>query len=243
MSSRKVPRHLLLVAGLALGVSALEPARAAADESPGSVIVAHGSGEVHVRPDSVRIDVGVEAQAATLDQARTQVSTAMAHVLDAIHALNLPGVTVETRQVRFNPVYGEAREGHPPAIVGFSADNHILVTARHAPDAELAARSARLVDTALNAGANAVGSIEFFLADSSHAEDEALTLAVANAESDAQVMAQAAHVTIGGPVWIEESSASRVPRSLAMEAALVSTPIEVGDVTIQSSVTAKFTFH
>ena len=75
----------------------------------------------------------------------------------------------------------------------------MLVTAPSAPEAELAARAGRIVDAALAAGANNVGSIDFFLADPSEAEDQALTLAVHNAESDAQTIALAAGVTLAGP--------------------------------------------
>jgi uncharacterized protein YggE len=240
MFSRKYQWHLVLAAGLVLGGAA--PAHAA-DEAQSALIVAHGTGEVRVRPDAVRVDLGVEARATTLEEARRQVNGSMQHVLDAIHRLELPDLVVETRQISFNPVYDTQRDGTLPAIIGFSAGNHVQVTARSIPEADLADRAARVVDAALSAGANSVGGVDFFLADSSHAEDEALTLAVQHAESDAQTMAQAAHVTIVGPTWIEESFTSSPPRSLAMAAALVSTPIEVGDLVIQSNVTAKFAFR
>src|SRR5215468_2348983 len=96
MSSRKYHKHLLLAAGLLLGGIALSPADAAADEHSRSLIVARGTGEVRVRPDSVHVDVGAEAQAATLDEARSQVSSTMAHVLDALRGLGLPDLTIES---------------------------------------------------------------------------------------------------------------------------------------------------
>jgi uncharacterized protein YggE len=237
MFSPKYLRHLLLAAGLVLGGAA--PAHA--DEAQSALIVTHGSGEVHVRPDAVHVDLGVEGRAATGEEARQQVNGSMQHVLDAIHRLDIPDLAIETRQISFNPVYNSPRDGSPAAIVGFSASNHVVVTARSIPEADLAARAARIVDTALSSGANNLGGIDFFLADSSHAEDEALTLAVQHAEAAAQTMAQAAHVTIVGPTWIEESFAGAAPRAMAM--ALVSTPIEVGDIVIQSNVTARFAFH
>lgn len=249
MSTRKYLQHPLLVAALALGGIVMPPAHAVADEDASpedashQVIIARGNGSVRVRPDSVRVDIGAESQATTLDEARRQVSGAVTRVLDALHKLNLPELTIETRQVRFNPVYGTARDGHVPLIIGFSASNHVLVTAKHAPEGELAARSAQVVDAALDAGATNVGSIDFFLADSSRAEDEALTLAVQNAESDAQTIAKAARVTLSGLIWLEEGSATRVPRAFALEAPTIATPIEVGDITIESNVTAKYAFH
>lgn len=243
MSSRKHRRQLLLLAGLSLGALAAPPAQAEGDVAQPAVIVARGSGEVHVRPDSVRVDLGVEIQSPTLEEARRTAGAAMQHVLDALRALGIPNLTLETQNVHFSPVYGSSRDNQPPAIVGYSASNHVLCTATHAPEAELAARSARIVDTALTAGANSVGSIDFFLADSSEAEDDALTRAVKNAASDAEVMARAAGVTLAGPVWIEEANATRMPRALSMEAAMVSTPVVVGDLVITAHVTTKYAFR
>src|ERR1700691_1538290 len=80
MSSRKHLRHGLLVAALGAFGLALHSARAAADDSSpraDAVIVAQGTGEVSVRPDSVRVELTVEAQTDTLDAATSRVSTAM----------------------------------------------------------------------------------------------------------------------------------------------------------------------
>jgi len=242
MVSRNSLKHPLLIAALALGALAAVPAHAAPEDAGNrSVIIARGSGEVRVRPDSVHIDVGTDAQAVTLDDAKSNVSAAMGKVLDALRAL--PGLTLETRTIRFSPVYSSAKEGRAPSIVGFTASNRVLVTAQNIPQADLAARAARIVDVALQSGANDVGGLDFFLADPSQAEDEALTLAVQSAASDAQTIAKAAGVSLAGLVWLEEGSAAHAPRSFSLEAAAAATPIAVGDISIESSVTAKYAFH
>ncbi len=244
MASRYSLKHPLLVGALALGGLVAVPAHAAPDDlGTRSVIIARGSGEVRVRPDSIHIDVGTDAQATTLDDAKSRVSDAMTRVLEALHALPLRDLTIETKTIRFSPVYSPAKEGRGPAIVGFTASNRVLVTAEKIPEADLASRSAQIVDAALSAGANDVGGIDFFLADPSQAEAQALTLAVQNAASDAQTIAGAAGVTLAGLVWIEEGSASHAPRSFSLEAAAVSTPIAVGDITIESDVTARYAFR
>jgi uncharacterized protein len=244
MSSRNHLKHPLLACALALGGLASVPAHAATDDAGArSVIIARGSGEVRVRPDSIHIDVGTDAQATTLDDAKSRVSTAMEKVLDALHALPLRNLTIETKTIRFTPITSPAKEGRGPAIVGFTASNRVLVTAKSIPEAELASRAGQIVDAALQAGANDVTGLDFFLADPSQAEDEALTLAVQNAASDAKTIAAAVGVTLAGPVWIEEASASHAPRSFSLEAAVVSTPIAVGDITIESEVTVKYAFR
>jgi hypothetical protein len=247
MSSRKILKHSFVVAALALVGPALAPAPAAADDVSDSaaqaVITTHGSGEVDVRPDSVRVDVGVEAQAATLEQARTQANAAMTRAIAALRSLNLPDLTISTRQLRFSPVYAPPKNDMPPSIIGYSASNHVTVTSQNASIDELPARAARIVDTAMNAGANNVGSIEFYLADPSTAEDEALARAVENARHDAEVMARAAGVTLGALASMEEATALRVPRMYALAASAPATPIEVGSITISSDVTARFSFR
>ena len=119
-----------------------------------------------------------------------------------------------------------------------------------APDfRKLAERAAAIIDAALGAGANAMGGVDFFLADPSQAQSQALTLAVQNAGDDAETMAKAAGVTLLGVISIEESSASRTPRfmPLAMsfsgsQRGIAPTPIEVGEITYTSDVTAKYAF-
>ena len=86
MSARKYLKQLGLLAGLALGGAVLAPESAAADDSPrdASLIVVQGLGEVHVRPDSLSVDVGVESRAPTVDQAREKVNATMHRVIDAV---------------------------------------------------------------------------------------------------------------------------------------------------------------
>jgi uncharacterized protein YggE len=234
-----------LLAGVLALAGILFTVRAAADDDGGrSVIIIRGTGEVRARPDSVRVEVGTEAQAPTLDAVREQVSGSVSRIVRALRAMDIPNLTVETADLRFNPVYAASKEGEVPSIVGYAASNRVLVTTKQAPDTELSNRAARIVDAALQAGANQIGGLDFFLADSTSAESQALTLAVENAARDADIMARAAHVTITGPVSLEEASAARVPRALTIAAApLASTPVEVGDIIIQSSVTAKFAFR
>jgi uncharacterized protein len=242
MSSRKQRGHRLLVAGLGLGAFAILPALAAADglDARRAVIVAQGTGEVHIQPDSIRVTLSVEAQADTLDAATSQVSTAMSAVLDAVHRLALPGLAIETQQVQFSPVYGG---NTVQTITAYGASNQIQVTLQNVAEAELAADAAEIVDAALHAGANRLGGVEFFRADPSAAEDKALTLAVQNAKQDAETMARAAGVTLTGPVSIEESSASRVPLVGADFAATISTPIEAPALDVQANVTVKYGFE
>lgn len=247
MSPRKYLKHLGLLAGLALAIAA--PSGASADDEAGDaasdvpLIVVHGSGEVRVRPDSLTVDVGVEARAETLEKARSQVNLAMQRVLEAVRALNLPDLTTETRILQVSPVYAPARDNQAPRIIGYAASNHIAVTIVRVPVEELGNRGSLILDKALGAGANSIGGLDFFLADPTAAEDEALAAAVRDAKRDAQTIASAAGVTLGPIQSVEEAGGLRpLPRALKFEA-IASTPIEVDDIVVQNNVTARFTFR
>jgi uncharacterized protein YggE len=245
MSARKYLKQLGLLAGLALGGVVLAPQGAAADDSPGDarLIVVQGSGEVRVRPDSLRVDVGVASSAPTVGQAREKVNATMRRVIDAARALGIPGLTVETRILNVTPVYDSRPSGEPPSIVGYSASNHVAITSRSAPVDELGERGSRIIDAALDAGANNVGGIDFFLDDPTPSQDEALADAVRDAQRGAEVIARAAGVTLGPLTSVEESPGMRVvPRAVRL-GAIPSTPVEVEDIVVQSNVTAKFTFR
>ena len=244
MSRRKPFEQALLLAGLALMGVSLAPLHASADEAGDArVIVAHGSGEVRVRPDSLEVDVGAESRAATLDEARRDVDAGMRRVIDAVRALGLPNLTLQTSVLQIQPIYAPIKGGADiPAIIGYTAGNRVTVTLEPGSPDALGDQASSILDAAVGAGANTLGSVRFYLADPSAARDQALTAAVQAAARDAATMASAAGVTLGPLSSIEESSgASIVPRALSLQVA--STPIEVGDVSVTSDVTAKFSIE
>jgi hypothetical protein len=248
MFRRKLLGQTLVLSVLTLGAAAIAPADASAAAveplNRQQLIVAHGTGNVHVRPDSLRVDVGVETEAATLDRARSEVNEGVRKVVEAVRALNIPGIKIETRVLRFNPVYAPQKDQKPPAIIGYGASNHVVVTTLEAPLGELGERAAHIVDASLNAGANSIGGLDFFLKDPSQAQADAIRAAVQAAERDAEAMAAASSVTLAGLASMEESGPRYAPRSLSLDLeAIAATPVEVGEVTIQSSVTARYYFR
>jgi uncharacterized protein YggE len=242
MSPRKLFTHLGILGGIGLA-GAAAPSSAAADDQQAQVIIVHGEGEVRVSPDSLSVDVGSEARGTTLDQARDQVSRTMTAVTDALRALQIPDLTIQTEALSVNPIFGPRHGDAPPAIIGYAASLHASVTVRSVPVAELGDRGSRILDTALTAGANSVGGLDFFLANPSSAEQAALSTAVKAAQQDAETIALAAGVQLDGLYNLEETPGMHLVPRAAAPSALASTPVEVQDLLIQSSVTARYAFH
>ncbi len=254
-----------LIAGLALGAMTLAPKDAWSDEAqPGgatgaeereveirkeqALIIVRGQGRISVSPDSLRVTLGVEAQETTLAAARTKVNQRMEAMINALKALGIPELSLKTSYLQYNPVYERPKVGIDQSgsqkLIGYRASNQITATLLERPVDELGARAATIVDTALDAGANTIQNISFFLNDEGNAQIHAIELAVQDAERIAKAMAKVAGVGITGLVSMEVGSTGRgdvfgeaVPKS-----AYRTPTLEVGDIEIVRTVTVRFAF-
>jgi uncharacterized protein len=251
MALLKNVKQRLVLTGLMFGVVTGLPRSAAAganDKPSGGsreVITAQGYGELRVRPDSLRTSVGVEVRATTLEKARSAVNTKMQQLIQALTALRIPSASLQTQTLQFYPIYGEERD-KPRKITGYSATNRVSVTVLGATPTDLGEHASRLIDTALQNGANVVGGVDFFLRDTSAAQGRALATAVENAGQNAQAMADAAKVRITKLQSLEDQAEGGfTPLRFDVAARVASnagTPIETGEIVVSSSVTARFCF-
>src|SRR4051794_22080472 len=99
MTPMKRLERSLILSGLIFGMTALLPSQVSAAEedsrecAASRVITTSGHGEVRVPPDSLRVSVGVDVQAAALDEARDKAATEMQAVTSALHGLEIPNLT------------------------------------------------------------------------------------------------------------------------------------------------------
>ena len=244
-----------LFAGLLYAVMALTPSPAAAHETPGSgedqararLITTTGVGEVRIRPDALRVVVGVQAQAQTVEQAQNEVNTRMARVLQAIRNLRIAGLVLQTETLSIFPVYAPHEGNELPRIVGYRASNNVSVTVRGPAPENLGAQASRIVGAAVGAGANALGGISFFASDLRDAEQRSLREAVNDAQRNARTMADAAGVALG-PLTALNGAPERGGRQFSgmalREAAFdAPAPIETGEIVVTSRVTASFSIQ
>jgi uncharacterized protein len=245
------PLSLLFLAaplvGLAGPVEAAEErdARCTCEEAE-SILTVTGRGEVHVRPDSVRVRVAVETQAERASPAREEANRKAQAIVSAVKALGVPGLSLETQAANLTPVYSSRENEDHPTIIGYRAENALLVTITEAKEEELGALASRVIEAAEQAGANSVRGIDLFVKDENEARARALRAAVADAEAKAQAVADTGGLTLvqmksvdtgdaGSPVPIGIRGAMAMDESAAP-------PIETGEQTIAASVTVRFVF-
>lgn len=226
-----------------------EPANSEEEAESRRVTVA-GLGEVMVEPDSMRTSVSVRARAETLSQARAEAGTKTRAVLQALEGLGIQALQVRTVEITVNPILERQAVGDdtPPRIIGYEAESRLSVALRNVSIEELRALGSRILDTALAAGANVVGGVDFFLNEPREAHRLALAAAVRDAQENAKVVADTANVTLSGLHTITTVAAEsygyaqQAMMSDALETSVSGFPVEPGEIRVTTQVTASFLF-
>jgi uncharacterized protein len=246
-----VARTAVVAIVAVIGLVALAPALAHAPRAAAQVstdpsgstsvqtgISVQGTGIVTVTPDQATLSVGVQQQAATASAAQQAASAAMNKIIAAVKAVGVADADLATQWISLQPRYDNGPTGNlPPKVSGYQANQSLQVTVRHLD------KTGAVIDAAVSAGANQVGGVSFSLGDPSAATAQARAAAVADARQRARALAQAAGVTLGAPVWINEVSApSPIPFAAAAPAAgmAASTPIQAGTTQVEVDVQVTF---
>ncbi|MDI1445575.1 SIMPL domain-containing protein [Polyangium sp. 6x1] len=210
-----------------------------------------GLGEVMVMPDSLRTSISIRARAETLAEARAEAARKTRAVMQALEELRIQDLQVRTAEITVTPIperQPEVGESTEPRIIGYQADSTLSVALRGVGREVLRVQGPRILDSALGAGANVVGGIDFFLSKPREAHRLALAAAVRDAEENAKVMAGAAsielraHRTLSTEVATSIDYAQQALYSGAMEAGTVEFPVEPGEIRVTAQVTVSFEF-
>lgn len=189
-----------------------------------------GEATVSVQPDQAQIAVSVVTQAQTAQAASSQNAAAVTAVIGQLNALLGPSADIKTISYSLTPVYSYS--GQQATLTGYSASNTIQVTTGDL------STTGKIIDTAIQAGANQISSLQFGLKDDTAARTQALKLATAQAKTKADAMASGLGMKLGMVQVIQEGYAVRgTTQQLTGAAAAAATPVQSGTVSVQANVT------
>ncbi|RVV99801.1 DUF541 domain-containing protein [Mesobaculum littorinae] len=180
-------------------------------------ITVQGTGTTRLAPDMATITLGVTAEAPEAADAMADTQRRAAEVLDTLVAAGVEDRDVQTSSVELYPRRDDSeasrQQGEPP-IVGYVATNRMTVRVRDLADL------GPLMDDVVGAGSNLFQGLSFGLSEPEPAEDEALADAVEDARRKAEILAQAAGVTLGQLERMDESGGNRPypPQMMEMRA-------------------------
>jgi uncharacterized protein YggE len=202
-----------------------------------------GTGRVTVTPDLGLLDLGVEAQAATVAEAREQAATAMTSIMDVLTGAGIEERDIRTQFFNIQPKYVWNETKRQQEIVGYRVTNTVNVKVR-----DLEAMGT-LIDQVSTAGGNLtrINSIRFTVEDTNQFATQAREAAVKQAMEKAQQFAQLTNSTLGKLAYIAEVGANvPVVRDFALEervaaaSAAPPTPISQGEMDITVTMQAVF---
>ena len=182
-------------------VSPVSAVQAESLAAPRTITVV-GEGRVSMEPDIALINVGVEARAKTVSEAKDEVDTQMA---DIAHALQSAGVAEKDIQTSSYYIH-YMRESIPNGRVGsaleiqeeYSVSNMVRVTVREV------GKAGDVLDAVVQAGANQVYGVSFTVSDESTWKSHARAKAITDARSRAQELANLADVGLGEVISVSE---------------------------------------
>lgn len=219
-------RSAIAAAFLCLGASA------GLAETGGQISVT-GEGSVFAVPDLAIITMGAGAEADTAKAAMDQTSAVTGAILDRLASFDIAARDVQTSDLSLSPIWGRQpdRDGRSQ-IEGYRASNNVTVRIR-----DLAALGP-VLDAVLSDGANQLNGLSFTLADPKPAMNDARRSAVADARAKAELLAEAAGVTLGPLISLSETGVY-FPRPEMMgmaRAADESMPVAEGETEIRAGV-------
>lgn len=228
-----------LFAATAQAAKRERPRRSA--ELPPSVTVV-GTGEVNARPDMAQITVGVLTEAKTAAEAMQSNNTAMEKLIDLLKQKGLEEQDIQTTSFSVSPQYRQdqpqPQRAEPPRIIGYQVSNLVQIKVR-----KLASLGG-ILDEVVTAGANQVHGISFSVDQDDELLDEARKKAMKDARRKAELYADAAGVTLGRTLLIQEATPN-VPQpvyagvrmNFARESAV---PIASGEQSLSALVTVTY---
>ncbi|HOU12114.1 MAG TPA: SIMPL domain-containing protein [Anaerolineae bacterium] len=165
-----------------------------------------GSGLASSTPDIVDVQLGVEAVTDEAAPAISESTTKMQAVLAAVKALGVEDKDIQTVNYSMwvEQIYNP-ETGIPTGQVRYHVTNQISVRLRDLTQA------GKLLESALAAGANNVGSITFGVSDSTELQKQARALAVQNARAKADELAAGLGVRVGKVRSVSEYVSSPIP--------------------------------
>jgi uncharacterized protein YggE len=197
-----------------------------------------GVGKASGTPDVAHINVGVETEAASVQQAVADNKTKMNNLLDALKALGIADKDIQTTNygvyTQRQPIASPDGKGGEGPIT-YHVSNQVNVTVRDV------SQLGDVLDKAVAAGANNIYGVNFSVDNTTKLEADARANAIADAKARAQDLAKLAGVTLGDVMSVSEVIGSSGPVYGVMESAKMGlggggAPVQPGELEVNMSV-------
>lgn len=239
-------KHVVAVALLAIAlvgcsaVAAAPPNQSQTGAGTATVsryITVVGVGEVSLVPDIANVNLGAEASAETVKEAKAEVDKQMDAILSTLKDLGIADKDIQTSS------YSIYLEREPVPVVsegGESTQSHYRVSNTLQVTIRDIDTVGEVLDAVVEAGANQVYGVSFTVADDEAWQSKARAAAVANAKERATELAQLNGVELGDVLTVSEVIGSSLAPMVAYERAAGGAGIAPGELQLSTQVQITF---
>ncbi|MEN3047229.1 MAG: SIMPL domain-containing protein [Candidatus Caldarchaeales archaeon] len=209
------------------------------NEGKDYTITVTGSASARVVPDEARVIVGVVAKAQSASEAMGLASEAANRVISALTRLGLREGDLKTVRLHVGPYY-DCSSGRCVQS-GYVANNMIEVTLRGA----FVGRAGEVLDAAVNAGANEIFGVSFYVSKEMRSQmaKDLLRAAVSDARAKAEQVARELGLRVVGVSWVSVDLQEPLPQAVPAEgvrAAPETVPVMPGEQEFRVTVSVSF---
>ena len=206
--------------------------------APIPALTVTGNGKVMAPANAVQLQIAVITKGNDVTDAQKENAVIMNRVIQSLLNLGIPRENIQTAVYTVSPTY-DYIEGKQ-VFSGFEITNAITVKISEINQV------GAVIDTAVQNGANRLSSLQFTVENSDYYYQQALSLALQNAQLKARTIADTMQLSLHPePIEILEESVGTPPvlyKTLAIAEQSVSTPIEQGQMTISATVRVTFRY-
>ena len=224
----------LLFALLVLSVNSSAYARQNTGQNQRTLNV-NGTGEVKAKPDIAYINISIVTTSVKAQAAIKENAEKTTNVLSKIKSLIGKDDSVKTSSFNLSPVYEYDQTTRKSNLTGYSATNNLVVETKDLDNL------GNLIDATTTLGTNRINGPRFDISQREEYKRQALKAAIKDAKKTAVVVAESAGVELVHITNISPSYSFQLPVYARREAKMmvtdqVSTPIELGDITVTADV-------
>jgi len=169
----------------------------AATNKPSRTLEVTGTGRVSVAPDICYMRFGAETTSPQSASAAYRDNCAiMSAIVDALKAAGITAKDIQTTYLYMVPRYTDDSKTGKRSLSHYSVDQSVSVKVRDL------SKVSSVLDAAVAAGANSVGSVDFTVEDAGKYTEKARSDALKDAKSKAEKIAADAGARLGNPIAI-----------------------------------------
>ena len=165
-----------------------------------------GTGKVTTTPDIATLQLGIEAQEASVVEAQAKASEAMDKVMTALTENGVAEKDIQTQYFRISQRTRWDEQQQQEVVVGYRVTNQVVAKIRDMEKVSI------IIDAVVAAGGDytRINNLNFSVDDPSAYYDEARGKAIADAKNKAEQIASLAGMKLGEPTYISESTVSPI---------------------------------